>query len=113
MPLNVPVMMSVTNHVGAVQTAGRTLRSIVCENDDQTWQAALMDPAHSAAYVIAIGDDAVSKSIAAHPAGLTENEVICTTGQPCAKIYQSQLWAPPTSTPPPGTPFPATPPSKK
>ena len=97
MPQNVPVMMSVTNHVGAVQTAGRTLRSIISENDDQTWQAALKDPAHSAAYIIAIGDDAVGKSIAAHPAGLTENEVICTTGQPCARIYQSQLWTPATS----------------
>jgi hypothetical protein len=96
MPLNVPVMMSVTNHVGAVQTAGRTLRSMVCENDDQTWQAALKDPAHSASYVIAIGDDAVGKAVAAHPEGLTETEVLCTTGQPCAKIYQSQLWTPPT-----------------
>jgi hypothetical protein len=97
MPQNVPVMMSITNHVGAVQTAGRTLRSIISENDDQTWQAALKDPAHSAAYIIAIGDDAVGKSVAAYPAGLTENEVICTTGQPCARIYQSQVWTPVTS----------------
>jgi len=95
MPLNVPVMMSITNHVGAVQTAGRTLKSIVSENDDQSWQIALKDPAHAAAYVIAIGDDAVGKAVAAHPEGLTETEVICTTGQPCAKIYQSDLWTPP------------------
>jgi hypothetical protein len=94
MPQNVPVMMSVTNHVGAVQTAGRTLRSMVSENDDQTWQAALKDPAHYAAYVIAIGDDAVGKAVSAHPAGLIETEVICSTGQPCAKIYQSQVWTP-------------------
>jgi hypothetical protein len=97
MPLNVPVMMSVTNHVGAVQTAGRTLRSMVSENDDQTWQAALKDPAHYAAYAIAIGDDAVAKAIAAHPAGLGEIEVSCTTGQPCARIYQSQVWTPATA----------------
>jgi hypothetical protein len=96
-PLNVPVMMSVTNHVGAVQTAGRTLRSMVSENDDQTWQAALKDPAHYAAYAIAIGDDAVAKAIAAHPAGLGEIEVSCTTGQPCARIYQSQVWTPATA----------------
>jgi hypothetical protein len=97
MPQNVPVMMSVTNHVGAVQRAGRTLRSMISENDDQTWQAALKDPGHYAAYVIAIGDDAVAKSVAAHLADLGEVEVICTTGQPCAKIYQSKVWTPATS----------------
>jgi hypothetical protein len=97
MPQNVPVMMSVTNHVGAVQTAGRTLRSMISENDDQTWQAALNDPAHYAAYVISIGDDAVAKSVSAHSADLAEIEVICTTGQPCAKIYQSKVWTPATS----------------
>ena len=95
MPMNVPVMMSLTNHVGAVQTAGRDLRSMVSENDDQSWQIALKDPAHHAAYVIAIVGDPVDKAIAAHPQGLGEIEVICTTGQPCAHVYQSMLWAPP------------------
>jgi hypothetical protein len=94
MPQNVPVMMSLTNHVGAVPTAGRTLRSMVSENDDQTWQLALKDPAHNAAYVIAIEGDPVAKAVAAHPQGLAETEVICTTGQPCAHVYQSLLWTP-------------------
>ena len=98
MPMNVPVMMSLTNHVGAVQTAGRTLRSMVSENDDQSWQIALKDPAHHAAYVIAIVGDPVDKAVTAHPDGLTENEVICTTGQPCAHIFQSQLWTPSANT---------------
>lgn len=95
MPMNVPVMMSLTNHVGAVQAAGRTLRSMVSENDDQDWQIALKDPAHHAAYVIAIVGDPVDKAIAAHPQGLGEVEVICATGQPCAHVYQSLLWTPP------------------
>jgi hypothetical protein len=94
MPQNVPVMMSLTNHVGAVQTAGRSLRSMVSENDDQTWQIALKDPAHHAAYVIAIVGDPVDKAIMAHPQGLGEIEVVCTTGQPCAHVYQSLLWTP-------------------
>jgi hypothetical protein len=94
MPMNVPVMFSLTNHVGAVQTSGRTLRSIVSENDDQDWQITLNDPAHHAAYVIAIVGDPVAKAVAAHPDGLTEIEVICTTGQPCAHIYQSLDWTP-------------------
>jgi hypothetical protein len=38
--------------------------------------------------------DPVAKSIAEHPQGLGEIEVICTTGQPCAKVYQSVLWTP-------------------
>jgi hypothetical protein len=94
MPQNVPVMMSLTNHVGAVPLAGRTLRSMVSENDDQTWQIALKDPARNAAYVIAIAGDPVAKAVAAHPQGLAEIEVTCTTGQPCARIYQSLLWTP-------------------
>jgi hypothetical protein len=94
MPRNVPVMMSVTNHVGAVQIAGRTLQSMISENDDQAWQAALNDPAHQAAYVIAIVGDPVARAVAEHPSGLGEIEVICTTGQPCARIYQSLLWTP-------------------
>jgi len=94
MPQNVPVMMSLTNHVGAVQTAGRSLQSMVSENDDQTWQIALQDPARHAAYVIAIVGDPVANAVAAHPQGLAEMEVICTSGQPCARVYQSLLWTP-------------------
>ncbi|WP_254059588.1 hypothetical protein [Granulicella sp. L46] len=94
MPQNVPVMMSLTNHVGAVQTAGRSLQSMVSENDDQTWQIALKDPARHAAYIIAIVGDPVANAVAAHPQGLAEMEVICTTGQPCARVYQSLLWTP-------------------
>jgi len=97
MPQNVPVMMSLTNHVGAVQTAGRSLQSMVSENDDQTWQIALQDPAQHAAYVIAIVGDPVATAVAAHPQGLAELEVICTTGQPCAHVYQSLLWTPATA----------------
>ena len=94
MPQNVPVMMSVSAHVGAVQQAGRTLQSMVCENEGQSWRRGLADPAHNAAYVIAIKGDEVDKAVAAHRQGLYEVEVICTTGQPCAKVYQSVLWKP-------------------
>jgi hypothetical protein len=68
---------------------------MVSENDDQSWQIALKDPAHHAAYVIALVGDPVAKAIIAHPQGLAETEVLCTTGQPCAHIYQSLLWKPP------------------
>ncbi len=93
LPTNVPVMMSLSAHVGAVQTAGRTLKGMVSENDSDSWKLALAEPARHAAYVIAIGGDAVGKAVAEHPQGLTELEVVCTTGQPCAKVYQSQEWS--------------------
>jgi hypothetical protein len=91
-PANVPVMMALSAHVGAVQTAGRTLQSMVSEDDLQEFERALADPAHHAAYVIAIAGDPVAKAVEEHPAGLVETEVICTTGQPCAKVYQSLVW---------------------
>jgi hypothetical protein len=91
-PPNVPIMMSTTNHVGAVQVAGRTLRSMISENDEQSWEWALADPAKYAAYVIAIGDDRVAQAVKEHPQGLTELEVVCSSGQPCARVYQSDVW---------------------
>jgi len=91
-PPEVPVMMAVSAHVGAVQTAGRDLKSLVSENDNDSWQAALKDPAHSAALVIALKGDPVAEAVRAHPEGLKELEVICTTGQPCATVYASTEW---------------------
>jgi len=93
MPADEPVMMALSAHVGAVQTAGRTLRSMVSENDSQSFNAALKDPAHNAAFVVAIAGDPVAKAVAEHPDGLTELAVVCTTGQPCARVYQSQVWS--------------------
>jgi hypothetical protein len=92
MPANEPVMMALSAHVGAVQSAGRTLKSMVSENDSQSFDAALAAPATHAAFVVAIEGDPVAKAVAEHPEGLKELEVICTTGQPCARIFQSDLW---------------------
>ena len=94
LPKNVPVMMSLTDHVGAVQDAGRNLRSMISEDDQQEWKTALTNPAKYAAYVIAIQGDPVSKAVAANSNGLAELDVICTNGQPCAHIYQSLIYRP-------------------
>jgi len=91
-PLQAPVLMSTTAHVGAVQTAGRPLKSMISEDDEVAWEQALADPAHHAAFVIAMAGDPVAKAVDAHPRGLKELEVICTSGQPCAKVYQSEVW---------------------
>jgi hypothetical protein len=65
---------------------------MISENDSMTWEPALKDPAHSAAFVIAIAGDPVSDAVTAHPEGLKELEVLCTSGQPCARVYQSEVW---------------------
>jgi hypothetical protein len=93
-PRDIPVMMSTSAHIGAVQVAGRTLKSMVSEGDDQSWQIALKDPAANAAFVIAIVGDPVEAAVKAHPDGLAETEVVCSMGQPCAKVYQSTKWKP-------------------
>ncbi|MDQ2924363.1 MAG: hypothetical protein M3R43_02200 [Acidobacteriota bacterium] len=89
MPMDAPVMMYTSAHVGAVQVAGRTLRSMVSEQDWDSWHKALEAPAANADYVIAIAGDPVADAVKAHPEGLTELEVICTTGQPCARVYKA------------------------
>jgi hypothetical protein len=93
-PTSIPVMMSTSAHVGAVQDAGRPLKSMISEDDEVAWKQALADPAQHAAVVIAIDHDPVAAAVQAHPQGLKELEVICTSGQPCARIYQSQVWSP-------------------
>ncbi|MFC6647231.1 hypothetical protein ACFQBQ_16975 [Granulicella cerasi] len=93
---DVPVMMSTSAHIGAVQTAGRNLTSMVSENDEVSWEKGLADPAHNAQFVIAMKGDPVEAAVKAHPEGLKELEVICTSGQPCATVYQSELYAAPT-----------------
>ena len=57
------------------------------------WKAALAAPAKMADYVVAIAGDPVDAAVKEHPENLTELTVLCTTGQPCARIYKSDVWA--------------------
>jgi hypothetical protein len=81
--------MYTSEHIGAVQGAGIPLREIINEGDYYEWGPALRAPAARARYVIALDGDAVAKAVAEHPQGLTLLQVICSTGQPCARIYSS------------------------
>ncbi len=92
-PPGVPILMYSSDHIGAVQQAGLPLRQFLNEYDRDSWNAALGDPADKAAYVVAIAGDPVSKAVEEHPEGLTELTVLCTTGQPCARVYQSNRFA--------------------
>jgi Dolichyl-phosphate-mannose-protein mannosyltransferase len=93
-PKGSTILMYNSDHVGALQYAGIPLRQTINEGDYDSFQAALAAPAEHAAYVVAIAGDAVSVAVAAHPEGLTELTILCTTGQPCARIYQSNRVVP-------------------
>jgi hypothetical protein len=90
-----PILMAESDHIGALQDAGIPLRQTLNESDYDSWQAALEDPADHAAYVVAFAGDAVAKAVAAHPEGLQELSILCTTGQPCARIYLSERYGKP------------------
>ncbi len=89
LPPGKTLLMNTSEHIGAVQQAGIPLRNIINEGDYYEWQAALKDPAAKANYVIALDGDAVAKAVAAHLQGLTLEQIICSTGQPCARIYRT------------------------
>lgn len=91
-PPGVPILMYTSAHIGAVQQAGLPLRQILNEGDRDSFQAALASPATHAAYIIAIAGDPVSQAITTHPQNLTELTVLCTTGQPCARVYRSDVF---------------------
>jgi hypothetical protein len=87
LPPGKTLLMSTSEHIGAVQRAGIPLRNIINEGDYYEWGAALKDPAAKAAYVVALDGDAVARAVAEHPQGLTLLEVIRSTGQPTARVY--------------------------
>lgn len=87
LPPGKTLLMNTSDHVGAVQDAGIPLRDIISDGDYYEWQAALKDPAAKADYVVAMDGDAVAKAVAAHPEGLTLLQIICSTGQECARVY--------------------------
>jgi len=92
-PAGVPILMTNGDHIGALQQAGIPLKQTINEGEWSSWKAALDAPAEKADYVIAIAGDPVDKAVHEHPENLTELTVLCTTGQPCARIYKSDVWA--------------------
>ena len=89
-PPGAPILMADSDHIGALQDAGIPLKQTINESDYYSWRAALRNPADSAEFVIAFAGDPVSKAVAEHPEGLDELTILCGTGQPCARIYQSE-----------------------
>jgi hypothetical protein len=93
-PPGVPILMYNSEHVGALQDAPIPLSQTINEGDYDSFHAALAAPATHAAYIVAIAGDPVSAAVAQHPEDLTEVTILCTTGQPCARIYRSNRFIP-------------------
>ena len=93
-PPGVPILMYVSDHVGALEMARIPLRQTINETDYDSFHAALAAPAQHAAYVIAMTGDPVAKAVEEHPEHLTELVVLCTYGQACARVYQSEIYKP-------------------
>jgi hypothetical protein len=89
LPPNSTILAYTSEHVGAFQRAGIALRRTINEADYYQWLPALKDPANAADFVIATDGDRVAQAVAAKPGGLTLINIVCSTGQPCARFYRS------------------------
>ncbi len=89
LPPQSTLLMYTSAHVGALQQIGLPLRHTINEGDYGLWQAALKDPAAKADYIVALDGDPVAKAVQKHPQNLNLLFLICSTGQPCARVYQS------------------------
>lgn len=94
LPQDSTVLMDTSAHVGALERIGFALRRTINEGDYYQWRAAMQNPAAAAEYVVAIDGDPVAKAVKAHPQNLQLLTVICSTGQPCARIYSSTIAKP-------------------
>ena len=86
---SVPILMYTAQDVGAVQITGMPLKRFINEGDYYAWRRALANPAQAAPYAIALDGDPVAQAIREHPADMSVINVICSTGQPCARVYRS------------------------
>ena len=89
LPENGTILAYTSEHVGAFQRAGVALKRTINESDYYRWTPALEDPAKAADFVIATDGDRVAQAVAARPDGLTLINIVCSTGQPCARFYRS------------------------
>jgi hypothetical protein len=90
LPPGAAILMQESDHIGALEDAGLALRQTINESDYDSWHAALEAPAEHAAFVVSFEGDAVWKAVEEHPEGLQELTILCGTGQPCARVYQSE-----------------------
>jgi hypothetical protein len=90
LPPGAAILIEESDHIGALEDAGLALRQTINESDYDSWHAALQAPAEHASFVVSFEGDAFSKAVEEHPEGLQELTILCGTGQPCARVYQSE-----------------------
>ena len=93
LPPDATILMQESDHIGTLEDAGIPLRQTINESDYDSWHVALEAPAEQAAYVVSFEGDAVWKAVEEHPEALEELTIVCGTGQPCARVYQSEHYA--------------------
>ncbi len=90
LPADDTILMYTSAHVGALQDMGWPLKQTVNEGDGMLWEHAMQNPAAAADVVVAIAGDPVAEAVAQYPEGLQLMDIVCSTGQPCARMYRSQ-----------------------
>jgi hypothetical protein len=83
------ILMSTSEHAGALQIAGIPLHRTINEGDYLQWDAALRDPSGSAPLIVAIDGDPVAKAVKQHPGGLKLLTVIQLTDGRQVQLYAS------------------------
>ncbi|MHB1796122.1 MAG: hypothetical protein ACYCPO_14255, partial [Acidobacteriaceae bacterium] len=91
LPPQATLLMYTSAHIGALQQIGFPLRRTINEGDYDQWRQALEDPAAAADFIVAMDGDPVAEAVGKHPQNLELMFVICSTGQPCARLYRSTL----------------------
>ncbi|MHB1960316.1 MAG: hypothetical protein ACYCO5_14985 [Acidobacteriaceae bacterium] len=91
LPPQATLLMYTSAHIGALQQIGFPLRRTINEGDYDRWRQALEYPAAAADFVVAMDGDPVAEAVGKHPQNLELMFVICSTGQPCARLYRSTL----------------------
>lgn len=94
LPQQALILMDTAQDVGALQDAGIPLRRTINEGDNLEWKRSLNSPAMAAPVLIALDGDPVARAIQRHPENLQVIKVICSIGEPCARIYWSNAYTP-------------------
>jgi len=95
LPPGSTVLMENSHYVGALQAAAFPLKQTIGPNDYYGWKHGLTDPADTANYIFATAGSDLAKAAKNHPDGLTEVSILCTSGQPCLRVYQSDRYKQP------------------
>ncbi len=91
LPRSATLLMYTAEHAGALQLAGIPRRHVIAESEHPDWEWALLDPQHSADYVVACQGDPVWLAVRAHRDEFSELLSVRAPNQARCTIYRSKL----------------------